>query len=93
MANTFTEIAQTQLGDKHLTIFQVTGDGSTTTITPTSVDLKWIDCAWLQNVDDTNTVYVSDYASDLVADNAIDLSSAIANTKKQILFSIGVKNY
>lgn len=47
MAITFTEKLRTSMGDKSFRVYQITGDGSTTSITATNLDMNYIDFAMI----------------------------------------------
>jgi len=84
MANTFTRLGYQSLGNKIMTITLVTGDASVTTITAKSLQMSRIECAWLQDVDDTADLTLTTYRG-----SSIELSAAIGSGQTQILFAIG----
>lgn len=83
MANTVTIKRHTGIGDLLLKIVQVTGDGSTTTMTAGSVGLSYITAAWSHSVDDTGTGYISVYQGTSITFVAVD------NTKKRVFYILG----
>jgi hypothetical protein len=72
------------MGNRVMTITEVTGDGSTTSITALGLQLSRIECAWLQDVDDAADLTLTTYKG-----SAIVTSAAIGNTQKQLVFAIG----
>jgi hypothetical protein len=84
MALTYTRVGRQTLGNKVLTITQVTGDGSATSITALGLQLSRIECAWLSDVDDAAELTLTTYSG-----TAIVTSAAIGNTQKQLVFAIG----
>jgi hypothetical protein len=87
MANTFTAVVeQAPIGNRFLSIYRVTGDGSTTTITAASVGFTYIDAAWLQDVDDAPAAPMS---LSTYYGTSIVLGAAISSGKYQLLFLIG----
>jgi len=83
MANTYSIKKMTHIGDMRLTITEVTGDGSDTTIANTDVGLASIQYAWLQDIDDGAALGIS------IASNVITLTAAITDTQKQYVFALG----
>lgn len=83
MANTVTVKRHSGIGDLLLKIVEVTGDGSTTSITAVSVGLTYIVACWSQDVDDNNALQMSTYSGTSVT------IEAISDTKKQLFFFVG----
>ncbi len=84
MANTYTRVHLTNMGDMRLSIYEVTGDGSTTSITNPDVGMHRFRAAWLQDIDDGAALGVT-----VTSPTELTLSAAIGNTQKQMLFCIG----
>ncbi len=85
MAITYTPIIQRMsLGDKFLSVYRLTGDGSTTNIAVSSVGLSYAESAWLQNVDETDPNKLSNYSG-----TTLTTATAISNGAHEILFAIG----
>lgn len=84
MANSYDIQKMTNMGDMRFTITEVTGDGSTTSITNTDVGMHRLIAAWLQDIDDGAALGVT-----VTSATELTLSAGIGNTQKQMLFAIG----
>lgn len=84
MANTYTRVHLTNMGDMRFSIYEVTGDGSTTSIANTDVGMHRFQAAWLQDIDDAATLQLV-----VTSATELTLSAGIGNTQKQMLFCIG----
>lgn len=83
MANTYDIKKITHMGDMRLSITEVTGDGSDTSITNSDVGMHRFIAAFLQDIDDGAALGLT------VAATELTLSAGIGNTQKQMLFAIG----
>lgn len=84
MANTYDIKKMTHMGDMRMTVTEVTGDGSATTIANTDVGLAKIQFAWLQDIDDGAALGLV-----VTSPTLLTLSAFITSTEKQMLFAIG----
>ena len=83
MANTYDIKKMTNIGDMRLTITEVTGDGSDTSIANTDVGMHRFIAAWFQDIDDAAAPGIA------VGSTVLTLTAGIGNTQKQMLFAIG----
>ena len=83
MANTQSIVKRLVMGDRVMVVVEITGDGSTTSVTAASVGLQRIDAAFSHSIDDTGNGYISDYSGSSITMTAVD------NTKKRLFFFIG----
>lgn len=84
MANTYVIKKITHMGDLRLSVTEVEGDGSDTTIANTDVGMHRFIAAWLQDIDDGAALGVV-----LTNATTLTLSAAITSAEKQMLFAIG----
>ncbi len=84
MALTYVRKGRQTMGDKILTITEVKGDGSETSITALGLQLSRIECAWLQDVDDAADLTLTTYKG-----SAIVTSAAIGNGSYMLVYAIG----
>jgi hypothetical protein len=85
MALTYTRKGRQTMGNRVMTITLVKGDGSTTSITASGLQLSRIECAWLQDVDDAADLTLTTYKG-----SAIVTSAAIGSGQYQLVFAIGI---
>ena len=84
MALTYTEVSRQTIGNKVLTCYAITGDGSVTTITALAMKLSRIECAWLSDINDAQELYLSTYSG-----STVEVDTAIQSGQIQLLFCIG----
>jgi len=72
------------MGDQRVSIYEVTGDGSTTSITNSDVGMHRFRAAVLQDIDDGAALGVT-----VTSPTELTLSAAITATEKQMLFAFG----
>jgi hypothetical protein len=95
MALTLTELMVVPgTGNKRLSVWKVTGDGTSYQINVVDLKMSKVEAAWTENVDDLYRVQVRVENYDYV-DGPVDIielggeGTALANGKEHLLFIIG----
>jgi hypothetical protein len=82
MALTFSQKLRMSMGNKAFRVYEVTHDGSTTTIEASDLDMNYIDYALVRSITALSSVADFDYLSGTVSGPYVTLANALSASAK-----------